>query len=144
MACNSRCTRCGRHLGYASVNRWQHPPHFDICEVCYVAVGGPPPAVPNSPGVTAEYVRQMGEALNRQRCDAIRRPVRGGSTWPSADVWDLLTMLQEEVEELRKEVRYSDTTAAIEEAVDVANYAMMIADNLQREQDESGQGTEEG
>lgn len=51
--------------------------------------------------------------------------------WKRVDMPVLLDRLCEEVEELRAAMRRGDRKEVVREAADVANFAMMIADNEQ-------------
>ena len=52
------------------------------------------------------------------------------SSWKDMTVWDIFARLQEEVEELRHALRFpsADWQNVQKECVDVANFAMMLAD----------------
>jgi len=52
---------------------------------------------------------------------------KGG--WVNCHVLDLLSKLQEEISELITAIREGESEDVIKECVDIANYAMMIADN---------------
>jgi hypothetical protein len=49
--------------------------------------------------------------------------------WEETSSWWLMRRLVDEVEELREQLRIGGPMEVVEEAADVANFAMMIADN---------------
>lgn len=51
--------------------------------------------------------------------------------WSTLDTDTLFDRLREELEELRMAIVHDDRKSIISEAADVANFAMMIADNAQ-------------
>ena len=52
--------------------------------------------------------------------------------WDNLTIHWLLYRLKEETDELRMELTNQDKASAMREAIDVANFAMMIWDNLRR------------
>lgn len=57
-------------------------------------------------------------------------------TWEDIPVYELLKLLEDEVEELREAILLKPNDEIIKECADVANFALMIAGNAGRKRDE--------
>ena len=84
--------------------------------------------------IDREYRRKVLSDFTSDMMDKLDRNAHKDEMgWPSASRKFLLGELLSEVEKLVRALEAGDREAAIDDCVDIANYAMMIADNQRKE-----------
>ena len=77
------------------------------------------------------FAFRMQSKLDKNKHKDSNRTFLGQSLrWAGCDLFWLLKRLRKEVTELKKAIQAKDTESIKDEAADVANFAMMIFDNL--------------